>query len=130
MRSFYWMLPSLLILYMKRQISPFPANIYLFKVSNRNIRKRCEICSKLTIKAPKQCHSSCSDVFIVIFEHISHNSFLFILLAWTSKFELGFETFNRPKLLLFNLITHGRLMVSVSHLLQHQLSHSHQLVLM
>ena len=28
----------------------FPANIYLFKVNNRNTRKGCEICSKLTIK--------------------------------------------------------------------------------
>ena len=27
-----------------------PANIYLFKVNNRNISKRCEICSKLTIE--------------------------------------------------------------------------------
>ena len=27
-----------------------PANIYLFRVNNRNIRKRCEICSKLIIK--------------------------------------------------------------------------------
>ena len=26
------------------------ANIYLFKVSHRNTRKRCERCSKLTIK--------------------------------------------------------------------------------
>ena len=24
-----------------------PANIYLFKVNNRNARKRCELCSKL-----------------------------------------------------------------------------------
>ena len=29
-----------------------PANIYLFKLNNRNTRKRCEICSKLTIKTP------------------------------------------------------------------------------
>ena len=29
-----------------------PANIYLFKVNNRNTRKRCEICWKLTIKTP------------------------------------------------------------------------------
>ena len=29
-----------------------PANIYLFKVNNRTIRKMCEICSKLTIKTP------------------------------------------------------------------------------
>ena len=27
-----------------------PANIYLFKVNNRSARKRCETCSKLTIK--------------------------------------------------------------------------------
>ena len=34
----------------------FPANIYLFKVNNRNTRKRCEICSKLTIKTPERRH--------------------------------------------------------------------------
>ena len=27
-----------------------PAQIYLFNVNSRNTRKRCEICSKLTIK--------------------------------------------------------------------------------
>ena len=26
------------------------ADIYLFKVNNRNTRKRCEVCSKLTVK--------------------------------------------------------------------------------
>ena len=35
-------------------LSQFPANIYLLKVNNRNTRKRCEICSKLTIKTPEQ----------------------------------------------------------------------------
>ena len=30
-----------------------PANIYLFKVNNKNTRKMCEICSKLTIKTPE-----------------------------------------------------------------------------
>ena len=35
----------------------FPANIYLFKVNNRNTRKRCEICSKLTIKTPERSES-------------------------------------------------------------------------
>ena len=34
----------------------FPAKIYLFKVNNRNTRKRYEICSKLTIETPEQCH--------------------------------------------------------------------------
>ena len=27
-------------------------NIYMFKVDNRNTRKRCEISSQLTLKAP------------------------------------------------------------------------------
>ena len=30
------------------------SNIYLFKVDNRNTRKRCEICSKLKIKTLEQ----------------------------------------------------------------------------
>ena len=33
-----------------------PANIYLFKVNDRNTRKRWEICSKLTIKTPERRH--------------------------------------------------------------------------
>ena len=32
------------------------ANIYLFKVNNRNNRKRGEICSQLTIKTPERRH--------------------------------------------------------------------------
>ena len=32
------------------------ANIYLFKVINRNTRKKCEICSKLTIKTSERLH--------------------------------------------------------------------------
>ena len=44
----------------------------MFKVSNRNTRKRCEICSKLTIKPPKRCHWRRFGGFIVNFEHISH----------------------------------------------------------
>ena len=32
-----------------------PADIYMFKVNNRNIRARCEICSKLTIKTLFWC---------------------------------------------------------------------------
>ena len=34
-------------------INMFPGNIYLFKVNNKNTRKRCEICLKLTIKTPE-----------------------------------------------------------------------------
>ena len=35
-------------------IGAIPANIYLFKVKNRNTRKRCEISSKLTVKRPER----------------------------------------------------------------------------
>ena len=33
-----------------------PGNIYLFKVNNRNGRKSCEKCLKLTIKTPERPH--------------------------------------------------------------------------
>ena len=35
-------------------VAIFPANNHLSKINNRNIRKRCEICSNLTIKTPEQ----------------------------------------------------------------------------
>ena len=38
----------------------FQAGIYLFNVENRNIRTMYEICSKLTIKAPKRHQWHCS----------------------------------------------------------------------
>ena len=40
----------------------FPANIYLFKVNNRNTRKMCELCSKLIIKTTKR-----RDVILVFY---------------------------------------------------------------
>ena len=44
---------------------------YMFKVSSRNLRKGCEICSTITMKTLEQHHGSCSGVFIVNFGHIS-----------------------------------------------------------
>ena len=45
-----------------------PANIYLInKVNNRNTRKSCELCSKLTIKTPERRQWR---AFIIKFEHI------------------------------------------------------------
>ena len=41
-----------ILLFQARKLN-FPANIYLFKVNNRNTRKRCEICSKLA-KTPER----------------------------------------------------------------------------
>ena len=34
----------------------YPAGHYVFKVNNRNTRKRCEVCPKLTIKIPERRH--------------------------------------------------------------------------
>ena len=62
-----------------------PVGIYLPKVNNRNIRTRCELCSKLTIITPERCQWRRSGVFIFNFEHISRQwgrSDVFIL-----KFE-------------------------------------------
>ena len=59
----------------------FPAGNYMFKVKNRNIRTRCEICSKLAIKIPERRHWRRSDVFNVNFEHISQLVSVFLMLT-------------------------------------------------
>ena len=53
----------------------------MFKVNNGNIRARCEICSKLTIKTGERRHWCRSGVFNVNFEHISHLVVVFLLLT-------------------------------------------------
>ena len=53
-------------------LSYHPVNNYVFKVNNRNTRKRCEISSRLTTNTPEWRHWRCSGVFIANFEHISH----------------------------------------------------------
>ena len=64
-------------------------NIWLFKVSNKNTRKRCEICSKVTIKTPEQSQWRRSGVFIVTFEHISHLFLAFLLLTLNNLMLAG-----------------------------------------
>ena len=54
-----------------------PTGIYLFKLSNGNTGKFCEICSKLAIKIPEPCRWHWSAVFIVNFEQISHFAVVF-----------------------------------------------------
>ena len=60
------------------------AGNYMFKANDRNTRIRCEICSKLTIQIPEQCHWPCSSVSIVNFEHVitdwEHYSIFWLLL--------------------------------------------------
>ena len=53
-----------------------PANIYLFKVNNRNIKITSEICSKLTKKTPEQCHCRRSAILL-----LSLNISVFVLLT-------------------------------------------------
>ena len=48
--------------------------------NNGNTRTRCEICSKLTIKMPRQCRRR-SGVFIVNFERILYLVLVFLLLT-------------------------------------------------
>ena len=66
-----------------------PAEKYMFKVNNRNIRTRFEICSKLTIKTPERCCWHCSGVFIINFEHISHLFLVFLLLTLSRHMLVG-----------------------------------------
>ena len=54
-----------------------PARFYVFKVNNRNFRRRREICSNLTLRIPEQ--RRCSGVVIVNFRHISHLVLVFLL---------------------------------------------------
>ena len=58
-----------------------PAGIYLLKVSNRNTRTICKICSKLLVKTPERRQWGRSGVFIVNFKHISHFVLVFLLLT-------------------------------------------------
>ena len=57
---------------------------FKFKVNRRNTRKRCETCSKLTIKKSEQRQWRYSGVFFVNFEHFSY----FVLLL--PKFAVHF----------------------------------------
>ena len=62
-------------------LSIIPAGICLLKVNNKNTRTKCEICLKLTIKAPERRHWRRSGVFIVNFAHILHLLLVFLLLT-------------------------------------------------
>ena len=64
----------------------YPASNYIFKVDNRNTRRRCEICSKLIIKIPERRQWRFSGIFIVKFEHISYLVLVF-LLSTLSKYK-------------------------------------------
>ena len=64
-----------------KMIHSNPADNHMFKVSNRNTKPSCEICSKLTIKTSERRHWRRSGFFIINFEHISHLVLMFLLLT-------------------------------------------------
>ena len=70
-----------------------PANISLFKI-NKNTRKRCEICSKLTIKTPERCNCHRPGVFIVNSGHFTVSIAGFeqvnVSSDWLSEDDTGF----------------------------------------
>ena len=63
----------------------YPVKTYLFRVRNGNTRKRCKICSEVTIKTPERRRWRFG-VFVVTFEYILH---VFLVLSF-----VGFEQVN------------------------------------
>ena len=76
----------------------YPTHNYLFEVNNESNRKRCEICSKLTIKTLELRHWLCSGVFTVNFVHISHIFLVFpsLTLSKSKQVSLPIRTNATP----------------------------------
>ena len=94
----------------------FQGEIYLFKFNNKNTRKRCEICSKLIIKAPERRHWHRSSVFIVNFwTSMPFSSVSLVWRLWTGKilFDLSFLA-----LMMRSRITVKKLQIFVTQLLE------------
>ena len=85
-----------------------PNELYLFKVSNRNFNKRCEICSKLTIKTPMTsfwCYYCWLWTYIIPFSIVSIVDFERVNISWvtdqrrlfmkSSTFESGLSDFHK-----------------------------------
>ena len=62
-----------------------PTNIYLFKFNNINTRRRCKICSKLTIKTLEWRHWCHSGVFIVDLNIFHTFFYCFYYWLWASN---------------------------------------------
>ena len=57
----------------------YPTDNLLFKINNKNSRRMCGICLKLTIKTSKQFHWRSYSVFTVNLKQIAHCSDVFIV---------------------------------------------------
>ena len=80
-----------LLPYCRWHKSHFPANIHMLRINDRNIRKRCELFSKLTRNTPEQRQWRRSGVFILNFEYISHLFAAFLWLTLNMYFFGGFN---------------------------------------
>ena len=69
-------------------ITPLWASIYLLKISNKNTRTICEICSELSVKTPER---HCSGVFI--FVNLKHISYI-VLSVFIVNFKAGPQFWN------------------------------------
>ena len=66
--------------------------MYMLKVNNRITRKRCEICSKLTIKTPERHHVSFGQFFVhVDFEQL----FVCLDLVCYAVYEVAFSAYKK-----------------------------------
>ena len=68
-----------------------PAGIYLLKVDNRNTRRRCSICTKLTTKTSERRQWRRCGVFFVSFEHIQHLVLVFLFLTLNMWLPVGMQ---------------------------------------
>ena len=73
----------------KRNTLKQPSRHLPAQSNNGNTRTGCEICLKLTIKAPEQRHWCRFGVFIVNFEHISHLVLVFLILTLNMQLPAG-----------------------------------------
>ena len=64
----------------------FQENKYIFKINNKNARKKCKICSKLTIKTLERHRWLRFGDFIVSFKYSLHIFLVFLL--WTLNMYL------------------------------------------
>ena len=65
----------------KKEANRFQSRNYMFSISNRNTRARCETYSNLTINTPERRHLRDSGASMVNFEHNSQFLVVFLLLT-------------------------------------------------
>ena len=85
----------------------------MFKLSNRNTRTKCEICSNLTLKTPERRRPS--GIFSVKFEHISYLVLVFLLLtlSWKIPVEFCAGYLRKNRILFSQFISNDRLNIEL-----------------